>query len=178
MKETIPWSFIHVPEVSGYFPGKDLKVFQLPGFRFSVTICWENLFPDLVRGFTKKGAQFIINITNEAWFGKSQASNHFVASSVFRAVENRIYVVRCANTGVSCFIDPYGKIVDRVRDEAGQDTFVRGVLCERVIPVESGTIYTHRGDLIVWLSSIVVGAFTLVGFLRRKGASPGRTQNH
>jgi apolipoprotein N-acyltransferase len=71
---------------------------------------------------------------------------------VFRAVENRIFVARCANTGISCIIDPYGRIVDRVKDERGQDIFIRGKLSGWVIPLDSKTIYTQYGDLLVWVA--------------------------
>jgi len=167
-KETIPWSWIDVPNVTSTMPGKEFTVFQCPTFRFSAPICWENIFPDLPRKFVKNGAQFIVNITNEAWFGRSVGPQHYVISSVFRAVENRVYVVRCANTGISCFIDPYGRIVGRVKDENNQDLFVRGVLTMTVVPMESRTVYTRYGDWLVWISGGVSLIFTIVAFLRRK----------
>jgi apolipoprotein N-acyltransferase len=149
-------------------PGKEFTVFQCSTFRFSAPICWETLFPDLSREFVRRGAQFLVNITNEAWFGKSVGPQHYVISSVFRAVENRVYVVRCANTGISCFINPYGRVVDRVKDDKGQDIFVRGVLTETVIPMESRTVYTRYGDWLVWICFGVSLIFISVAFLRRK----------
>ena len=167
LKDTIPWPYINVPLVSESVPGGEFTVFEHPSFRFGVTICWENIFPDLVRQFVKRGAQLIVNITNEAWFGKTAAPYQFVSMSVFRAVENRVFVVRCANTGVSCFIDPYGRIADRVKDENGQDLFIRGVLTREVIPMESKTIYTRYGDLLAWLSLLCSAGFLLIALLRR-----------
>ncbi len=148
---TIPWSFINVPEVNNFVPGKKFTVFECPDFRFGVTICWEVLFPDTVRSFVKNGAQFIINISNEAWFGENVGPYHMVMASVFRAVENQVYVVRCANTGVSCFIDPNGRIVERVKDAFGKDIFVKGILTETVIPQDTSTIYMRYGDLLIWI---------------------------
>jgi len=168
MKEIIPWSYIKIPDVSGYGPGEEFTVFEVPTFRFGVTICWENVFPDLVSQFVRRGAQFMVNIGNEARFGKTSASHHFVTTSVFRAVENRVYVVRCANTGVSCFIDPYGRVVDRVTDKNGRDIFVRGILTKAVIPLESNTFYTRYGDWLAWMSFFVALAFLIVGFTRKK----------
>ena len=101
-KEIIPWSLIKVSSLDSYTPGKEFTVFEHPDFRFGVTICWESVFPDLVRQFVKGGAQCMINITNEARFGETAAPHQAASITVFRAVENRIYVVRCANTGVSC----------------------------------------------------------------------------
>ncbi len=168
MEETIPWHWINVPNVSNYTPGKEFTVFEGPGFRFSVNICWETVFPDMVRQFVKNGAQFVVNITNEAWFGKTAAPYHFLSSNVFRAVENRIYLVRCANTGVSCFIDPYGRIVDRVKDASGQDIFVRGVLTETIIPMDSKTIYTRYGDWLAWLCIGCSALFLIIGLSKHK----------
>ena len=118
------------------------------------------------REFVKSGAQFLVNISNEAWFDRSVGPQHYVIASVFRAVENRIYVVRCANTGISCFIDPYGRIVGRVKDENNRDLFVRGVLTETVIPMESRTVYTRYGDWLVWVCVGVSLIFTIVAFLK------------
>jgi len=131
-KEKIPWSYAKIPDISGYVPGENFTVFKQDNFTFSTTICWENIYPELVRSFVRAGAQFIVNISNEAWFGKTAAPYQFLSMSVFRAIENRIYVVRSANTGVSCIIDPYGRIVNRVRDNGGQDLFVRGFLTRSV----------------------------------------------
>jgi len=167
-RENIPWSWVDVPKVTPTLPGKEFTIFQSPTFRFSAPICWENLFPDLCREFVKRGAQFLVNITNEAWFGRSVGPQHYVISSIFRAVENRVYVVRCANTGISCFIDPCGRVVDRVKDQKGQDIFVSGVLTETVIPMESKTLYTQYGDWLIWICIGVSLIFIGFAFLRRK----------
>jgi apolipoprotein N-acyltransferase len=167
MKDKMPWSYIGVPYIGSYVAGKDYTVFDGPGFRFSVAICWESIFPDLIREFVKRGAQVIINITNEGWFGKT-APYQFLAWNVFRAVENKAYVVRCANTGISCFIDPYGHIVDRVKDKEGRDIRVRGGLTGTVVPLESKTFYTRFGDWLVWLSFAASAGFLILAFLRKK----------
>jgi apolipoprotein N-acyltransferase len=175
--ETIPWSWIDVPKVKSTMPGKEFTVFQCATFRFSAPICWETLFPDVSREFVRRGAQFLVNITNEAWFGKSVGPQHYVISSVFRAVENRVYVVRCANTGISCFIDPYGRVVDRVKDDKGQDIFVRGVLTETIIPMESRTVYTRYGDWLVWTCIGVSLIIISVAFLRREPQADTPTEH-
>lgn len=166
----IPWASINVPELTNYQPGRDYTVFKYEPLRFSVTICWENLFPDLVRHFVKNGAEFIVNITNEAWFGKSTAPYQFLSMGVFRAVENRVYVVRCANTGISCFIDPKGHIASRVKDDKGSDVFVRGVLTDTVIPLDYKTVYTLYGDWFVWLCVAGSLIFLFLAFFHRKFA--------
>jgi apolipoprotein N-acyltransferase len=166
LEQNIPWSYIKIPDVSPYMQGKEFTVFQEPGFRFGATICWESIFPDLVRQFVKRGAQFIVNLTNEAWFGETAAPYQFLSMSVFRAVENRVFVVRCANTGISCFIDPLGRVVSRVQDGSGKDIFVRGVLTDKVVLMDSDTVYTRYGDVFAWLNMGVASVFLLLALLR------------
>jgi apolipoprotein N-acyltransferase len=151
-KEIFPWPLIKVPMIGQYLPGEKYTVFELPVFRFGVTICWENIFAGLVRQLVRRGAEVIVNITNEARFGKTAAPYQLAAISVFRAVENRVFVIRCANTGVSCIIDPFGRIVNRLKDDNGQDIFIRGVMNGWIIPLESKTIYTKYGELAAWAS--------------------------
>jgi apolipoprotein N-acyltransferase len=168
LRGIVPWSRFGLPDVVDYLPGEEFTVFEGPGFRFSAAICWETIFPDLIRGFVKNGAQVIINLTNEAWFGKTAAPYQFLAISVFRAVENRVYLVRCGNTGISCFINPYGEISDRVKDATGQDIFIQGVLTSSVVPMDSETIYTNFGDWLAWLCIICSASFLFVAFLKKK----------
>ena len=168
-QRVIPWSLLNIRESVNYAAGEEFTIFKLHDFRFGVTICWENVFPDLFRQFVRKGAQFIVNMTNEARFGKTAAPYQLAYISVFRAVENRIFVIRCANTGVSCIIDPYGRILDSVKDEKGQELFVRGRMNGCVIPLESNTIYTQYGDYLAWISMVVsLGVITNAGRRKRQ----------
>ncbi len=164
-KEIIPWSSINVPEVGGYVTGKEFTVFEHPEFRFGVTICWENMFPDLVRQFVKAGAQLMINITNEAWFGKTAAPYQFLSMNIFRAVENRLFVIRCTNTGISCFIDPCGRVLGRVQNN-GEDIFVRGYLTKEITISREKTLYTLYGDWFAYACMIVSFGFILLAIIR------------
>jgi apolipoprotein N-acyltransferase len=166
LKGVIPWSYIKVPESGKCVPGKNFVLFEGTGYRFGVTICWESIFPDLVRQFVGKGAQFVVNITNEAWFGRTAAPYQALAANVFRSVENRVFLVRCTNTGVSCFIDPNGRIIGRVKDSTGKDIFVRGVLTETIVATESNGIYTRYGDWLAWLCVIFTTGFLITAILR------------
>lgn len=151
--EYVPFSeklpFLHnlvLGELGEFTKGYDFKVFSLEpslletksrtftvrdsdektdNTKFSVLICFEDIFPGLARRFIEKGAEFLVVITNDAWYGKSGAPYQHAATSVFRAIENRVSVVRCANTGYSCFIDPCGKIYDAVEKD-GTHIFVTG----------------------------------------------------
>jgi apolipoprotein N-acyltransferase len=152
-----PWSVLNVENAGNYLPGKTFTVFTCGDFRFGVTICWEILYPGLSRISIRDGAQLMVNITNEAWFGRTIAPYLVVTGAVFRAIENRVYVARCANTSLTCFIDPHGRIVDRVADDNGEELFVRGVLTGTIVPMDAKTPYTRFGNWLVWLSLGVVG---------------------
>ena len=170
-KKAIPWSYINIPEIDYFMSGKTFTLFKLDAHQFGVTICWENIFPDIVRQFVKEGAGFIINLTNEAWFGESAAPYQFLSMSVFRAVENKIYIIRCANTGISCFIDPQGRIVDRVKDSSGHDIFVRGILTATVIPHNHKTLYVQYGDWFVWANLIGMLLTLLASFFKKSNGT-------
>ena len=112
-------------------PGKEFKIFKIrpegagSEARFGALICFEDIFPELARAFVREGAEFLIVITNDAWYGKSGAPYQHASSSVFRAIETRVPVVRCANTGYSCFIDSRGRIYDSVEVD-NEHLFVTG----------------------------------------------------
>jgi apolipoprotein N-acyltransferase len=164
-KESIPWQLVGVEPVSGYRPGTEFTVFKLGPYKFSTPICWENIFPYITRNFVKNGAQFIINITNAAYFGRTAAAYQVLSMNVFRAVENRVYVARAANIGISCIIDPCGRVVDRVRGEGGADIFVRGHLTGTIVPQDQKTFYTLYGDVFAWICvgfSVVLLVIALV----------------
>jgi len=170
-RDTIPWASINVPELTNYKPGTSLTVFEHPAFRFGVTICWESLFPDLFRQLVKKGAEIVINITNEAWFGDTAAPYQFLSMNVFRAIENRIFLVRCTNTGISCIIDPFGRVASRLMDSSGAEVFIRGILSGSVIPQKNNTVYTLIGDWLVVLCVVGSAGFLGFSFLNRKNNS-------
>jgi apolipoprotein N-acyltransferase len=147
-ENTIPWPNFIVQKGKRSFntAGKDTPLFRISGNSFGTLICWEALFPGITRNLVEKGGNFVVNITNEAWFGRTAFPYQMLSSCVFRAVENRVNVVRCANTGVSCFIDPYGRITGRVQN-GGRDIFVAGTLNREIHFSSSGTFYTHYGDI-------------------------------
>jgi len=105
-----------------------------------VLICFEILFPHIARDFVLSGADILTTMTNDAWFGQTQAALQHFSIAVFRAVENRRSVVRAANTGISGFINPSGAILEKT------DIFTTCILT-RQVPVMSGkTFYTRNGD--------------------------------
>src|SRR5262249_55834867 len=150
-------------------PGDSYTILSIGDRRFGAVICWEIMFGDLVRQFVRQGASFMVNATNESWFGATAAPYQLLAMSAVRAAENRVSIARAASTGISSFIDPYGRIVDRVRDSAGRDIFVEGVLAHDVYVSRTPTFYARHGDVFVFVQTVLVAALIAVGLARRRG---------
>jgi apolipoprotein N-acyltransferase len=123
---------------------------------FASLICFEDTIPELSRNFVTKGARFLVNITNDAWFGRTSSPYQHLAASVFRAVENRVPLARSANTGVSCFIDASGRITAKV-SRNGNDIFVDGIKTGVITLDKRKSIYSFIGDIFV------LGCFAIVG---------------
>jgi apolipoprotein N-acyltransferase len=115
--QNILGKFINVVnQLGGFSSGNSYTVFEIPlensknNFKFSVLICYESIFSKLTTNFVKNKAEFLVNITNDAWFLKTSAPHQHFSFNVFRAIENRVYVFRSANTGISAVISPVGEI--------------------------------------------------------------------
>lgn len=117
-----------------------------------ILICYEGIFPELSRAYKKKGAQLLVNITNDAWFGRTSAPYQHLSMTVFRAVENRIFFIRSANTGISAIISPSGKIIKNTR------LFARTTLRGSIKFLDRKTIYALYGDVFVYICLILLGA--------------------
>lgn len=125
-----------------FSPGDSFTVFSADGAHFSVLICFESIFPDLVREFVKRGARFLVNITNDEWFGRSPAPYQHAQMAIMRAVEFRVGIARCANTGISMIIDPYGRITS-----AG-NLFEKEIVKGEVVVGTGRSIYQRYGRLM------------------------------
>ncbi len=140
--------------ISGDFEsGTARTIFEVPDGKFSGVICFDSAFPWLAREMMVQGAEFLVVITNDGWYGRTSAPYQHADMATFRAIENRRWVVRCANTGVSMFIDPYGR--------QGQKTglFHQAVLDAAIAPRRDQTLYMQFGDLFAQ----VCGAIALMG---------------
>lgn len=118
--------------------------------KFGTLICFEDIFPGLVREFKRKGADFLVNITNDAWFGKTSAPYQHASASVLRAVENRVNVIRAANTGYSCVISPEGRVLAFVED-GGEAINVTGHKSQNIVLRKETSFYTRFGDIFTYL---------------------------
>ena len=164
--------------VQGYVsvgvPGDDLVLFPIESegrvFRFAVPICFEITNGEFARRAVAKDADFLLNITSEGVLG-SPVYTHTWALSTFRAVENRVAVVRAGNTGISGFIDPYGRTRSLLRGKKTGRLFLEeGTLVDRVLVSEhSGSFYTRHGDLFAYLCiAVSLTLFGLSFFSRRR----------
>jgi len=161
LKRILPFLETIVP-IGDISRGREYTVFSQGARYFSVLICFEDLFPELASGFVKSGAQFLVNITNDAWYKKTSAAHQHLQASVFRAVENRVPLVRAANTGVSGFISPSGKIISLVQDKNGREIFIDGYKAEKIaLQKRPLSFYTRYGDIFVALCFL----FTLYGII-------------
>ncbi len=125
----------------------------------AVLICFEITFPNLVRKIAQKNAAFIATITNDAWFGKSPAPFQHFSISVFRAIENRKSIVRCANTGISGLIAPTGKIEDST------DIFKEEVKIYKVPIIDKKSFYGRYGDIFALLCLVISVLCSIRGFI-------------
>ncbi|OHB99229.1 MAG: apolipoprotein N-acyltransferase [Planctomycetes bacterium RIFCSPLOWO2_12_FULL_39_13] len=136
-------------------------------FRFGVIICYEDSVAPLLRDFRKERVDFMVNITNDAWFCDSSELDQHLAIMVFRAVENRICIVRAANTGISSFVAPDGKIYDYLERD-GRYREIDGILCNEIRFMETpNTWYTNHGDMFAFSCIIVTSTLILASITRR-----------
>ncbi len=134
--------------------------------RFGAVICYEVIFPDLVRRFAENGAEFLVTITNDAWFGESSAPMQHFSMVVFRSVENHLSFARAANTGVSGFIDPFGRIID------ASPIFTETALRASIPIWQPHTFYSRHGDVFAYVCMLISGALCLFGLFRTEGPEP------
>jgi apolipoprotein N-acyltransferase len=149
-----------VQQVGQFTPGEEHAVGPVDGHPVGAFICYEAIFPDLVRHFAARGAEMLVNITNDGWYGRTSAPYQHFAMVVFRAVENERYVVRAANTGVSGVVDPRGRVLHRT------NLFDRTAVVADVPFVGTQTFYTRHGDLFAW--ACLGGALALTGSTVRR----------
>lgn len=169
-------------QVPGDFnEGNEYTVFTLTDTEIHVAplICFEDTIGELTRQFilpneTTPGANLLVDVTNDGWFKRSAGSHQHLANAIFRCVETRRPMIRAANTGVTCFINQFGRITQLLRDETGS-TFTEGVLAGEIkVPTEQElTFYVRHGELFAKACSTITLFTILVTIALRRIGSGG-----
>ena len=133
---------------------------------FGVAICYEVIFPNLVRRLAANGAEFLVTVTNDAWFGHSSAPSQHFAMVVFRSVENHLAFARSANTGISGFVDPFGRIVEAT------PIFTEQAVKTTIQVWRPDTFYSRHGDVFAYGCAIICALLFLFGLFRTKEPEP------
>jgi apolipoprotein N-acyltransferase len=158
-----------VQEAGDFTPGQEYALGAVDGHPVAAFICYEAIFPDLVREFAAGGAQLLVNITNDGWYGRTSAPYQHFAMAKFRAVENERYLVRAANTGISAVVDPHGRVV------AQTELFEKTVLVRDVPLLAGSTFYSRHGDLFAWACLGAAVALLAAGIGNRQRVAPSST---
>jgi apolipoprotein N-acyltransferase len=173
LESLVDWPTWFIPRLYYVLPGDGPKIFQMSqGHRFGVIICWENLFSGYVRHVVHNGAQWVIHISNDNWFGPTAAPRQHNAATVLRAVENRIPVLLASNTGPSEIIDSYGRIVAR---QPG--LFTEGFVVAEIGLNRQRTFYTRYGDLFAF-GAIIAVVFSVLLKKKEKKTSDEMIRQH
>lgn len=171
LRRYFPWLGRLVPYPTNFRPGVEATIFEAEKGRFGVAICFEDTFPYLIRKFRRGGADFLVNLTNDGWFRDSAELDQHMAFSVFRAIENRLGLVRAANTGISCFVLPSGQILKVLQDARGKRREVAGTLSGQIFTDPRKTFYSAHGDVFAISCSgllIVFGFGVFVRHMRKE----------
>lgn len=159
--EKIPYSdelpiirrLLGTADMGDWARGRDYTVFQWSRGALSALICFEAIFPDLAREFTRRGSELLAVVTNDGWFGRLVGAQQHAELAILRTVENGVPMIRSANNGISFIVDPYGRVLKQTR------LFVQTILAGQVPRPTSPTLYRRHGDwfMLVCLLGLVVG---------------------
>jgi apolipoprotein N-acyltransferase len=137
--------------ISNWGKGTDSTLFfsRTLQTNFLSMVCYESVFPEFVASFVNKGAEFLIFITNDSWWGNTSGARQHNQFAVLRAVENRRWIIRCANGGISSFIDPFGTMYDKT------DMYEKAYIQRAITPFSNKTFYTIHGDIFARICAII-----------------------
>jgi len=154
-----------VQAVSDFSPGTEVNTLPLDGAAVSTAICYEVVYPALIREGVLNGSELLTTITNDAWFGRSSAPWQHFAMASMRAIEQGRYLVRSANTGISGAVDPYGRVL------LASELFTTGAWVVPVRLLDGMTVYARVGDVAGWGSSLLTAL--ALGLVARRSAARG-----
>ena len=148
--------------VANYSSGKENVIFNVDDQRFSSLICYESTFPDINRQHAKLGVDFITFLVNDAWYIKWPEPEQHARQSIYRAIENRKSVIRCANTGISLVIDPSGYVRERTNLNESD------IITTTVKKVNYITFYTKFGNVFAYILLIILGVLFILTFKKNE----------
>ena len=151
-----------VEAVSDFSAGEDAVLLPVGAHLVSTAICYEVVYPDLVRQFVAGGSELLTTITNDAWFGPTSAPYQHFEQASMRAIEEGRYLVRSANTGISGIVDPYGRVIERT------DIFQSAVLVGEARFLRTSTFYARHGDILAYASVAAAALLLALAQARRR----------
>ncbi|MDQ1277129.1 MAG: apolipoprotein N-acyltransferase [Thermodesulfobacteriota bacterium] len=162
LRQFFPYINKLVEGIGDFGTGPGYRPLTFGPYRVGVLICYEGIFPGAARTYKRSGADFLVNLTNDAWFGRTSAPYQHLSMTAFRAVENRLDVVRAANTGISAFIDATGKMTST------SALFEKAFLDGKVHINKERTFYANQGDVFIYICFLILMIMSVVITLRRK----------
>jgi apolipoprotein N-acyltransferase len=144
-----------VEAVSDFSAGTDAVLLPVGDHLASTAICYEVIYGSLIRRFVRAGSELLTTITNDAWYGESSAAYQHWDQAAMRAIEGGRFLARAANTGISGFVDPYGRVLEK------SALFEEALLVQDLRFITATTIYGRIGDLVAWLSLLLTAAALL-----------------
>ncbi len=157
LAETFPFLADLNPNFAPITPGNEIRIFNLAnGIKAVPLICYEDLTPAISREASAQGGNILVNISNDAWFGKSAAALQHNLIASFRAIENRRFLARATNSGLSAVIDPTGQVVAQI------PLFTEGLINTKIKLIEERTIFTNFYGSYFWLMVVIISLLMLV----------------
>lgn len=160
MKKWLTFARSLTTAVGDMTPGDKFILLETGPLKIGTLICYEDIFPDIARGFAKTGANLLVNLTNDAWYGDSSAQHQHLVFSQFRALETRRYLLRATNTGVTAVINPQGEVLYHLRP------FTEDILLKGAALSDDKTLYIILGDFVGWGAAIFSVAVLFVSLFK------------
>jgi apolipoprotein N-acyltransferase len=152
----------HLLDGLPFEPGTQRVLFDDQSRKYGSFICYESIFGDEIRQFVRKGAQVLVNLSDDGWYGDTSAPWEHLDMVRMRAIENNRWILRSTNTGITASIDPYGRVVDQM------PRHIRGALLAKFNFIDGTTFYTRHGDWIGWICAVLIAVLIGASLLRSR----------